>query len=206
MTRSPDLMWLRFILSIAAVVSTCGSLSVQQTKTTDPPKECAKDQIEKYGKPVMFERHAGVAFGVSAPLTTYARDDEAKVYVWLSNQSQSSYDYSMCCERTFLKQIEVFDASGARLDSVWDVEMRNWRDKHENPVEVCSCSYVTIVTPGSCIVVDQGTVNRRNTAYDLPPGRYTITDRLPTQDYRQSRPPEGNRKTVTGVAIVIEDR
>jgi len=141
------------------------------------PKTCSQADIEKYGRPVVFERRDGVAYGVSASGNTFPKKAEITVYIWLSNESQSSQQYLMCCEWTFLKRIEVWDAAGTRLDSAADVHLKDLQDKHQEWIEACGCSGWRTIEPGSCGVVDQGTINRKDTAYDLSPGRYTVGER-----------------------------
>ena len=50
-------------------------------------KTCAQTDIAKYGRPIMFEQRGGIAFGVSAPQTTFHKGSDAVVYIWLSNRN-----------------------------------------------------------------------------------------------------------------------
>ena len=123
--------------------------------------------------PVFFQPHDGIAYGVSVQHTTFQNDEEATIYVWLSNKSQSPRDYVMCCEFTFLNRIEVYDSSGIPLESAWGRELRNAREKRQKGVEVCTCSMGHTVAAGVSAVVDEGTEDA-----EVHDGRLTTAARV----------------------------
>jgi hypothetical protein len=70
-----------WILTVLAVMNGAG-VSAQ-----DGANGCSQADIAKFGQPVMFDRRDGIAFGVSAPQTTFHRGSDAVVYIWLSNRT-----------------------------------------------------------------------------------------------------------------------
>ena len=74
-------MWSRLVL---AVVMTGISASDGLSAMEELPKSCSQAGVEKYGRPAMFERQRGIAFGVSARKTEFATNAGASVYIWLS--------------------------------------------------------------------------------------------------------------------------
>src|SRR5260370_127975 len=95
---------------------------------------------------------------------------------WLSNESDAPQHYGVCCELTFLQKIQVFNSSGLPLESAAHKRLRE-RKSDNDLVVACSCPTVLTVEPGSRQVVEQGTINRKDVAYELPPGHYTIRER-----------------------------
>jgi hypothetical protein len=85
-------MWSRLVL---AVVMTGISASDGLSATEELPKSCSRADVEKYGRPVIFERQRGIAFGVSA------------------------------CELTFLQKIQVFNSSGLPLERAAHKRLRD---------------------------------------------------------------------------------
>ena len=86
-------MWSRLVL---AVVMTGISASDGLSATEELPKSCSQADVEKYGRPVMFERQRGIAFGVSARKTEFATNAGASAYIWLSNESDAPQHYGVC--------------------------------------------------------------------------------------------------------------
>jgi hypothetical protein len=171
------------------------------------PKSCTTPDIERYGQPVMFERRNGIAFGVSVPKPVFARNADATVYIWLSNESNQPQRYYMCCELTFFKKIDVFDASGSLVESAYHRMLRNMGKNYDTGFAGCSCSGFRLVQPGSCSVVDQGTLNKKGISYDLPPGQYTIREGLEADGQPQPKSHDENRASAGGrLAIMVTDR
>ena len=197
-------MWLRFVLTLAAMALLVSD-GFSDQKASEVPKACSQTTIETYGRPVMFQSRDGVAFGISTLRTTVPKDGEATVYLWLSNESQSSRDYLACCNLTMFEKIDVFDSAGQRLESASDVQLKTLQDKGQAYVSGCSCSAMLTIAPGSCCVVDQGAINRKDIAYTLPPGRYTVRERPPSGSYPQSPPTPDSRKKTGSLSIIIED-
>ena len=103
-----------------------------------------------------------------------------------------------CCEFSFLRNIQVLDASGHRVASSFEISESKNREPGKTPIRVCTCSGpLTHYAPGSCGVVDSGTLNRPDTAYDLAPGKYTVTQKSPLNNdpfrsvQRESTPTPG---------------
>jgi hypothetical protein len=153
------------------------------------PKACSREDVAKYGRPVLFTRRDGLAFGVSAPRDRFKTNEEARVYIWLSNESTAATGLmATCCERTFLDVVEVVDAHGLRLESSPEIFDRKTRQQGRTPVHVCTCSGpLTQYQPGFCGVIDRGTLNRPDTAYDLPPGAYRVEEKTPKPGVDPSR-------------------
>ena len=181
------------------------ALTVCTCMAADPPHACSYEKAD-YGKPAFFPGHDGLAYGASVRHSTFPKDQKATIYIWLSNESQSQQDYLMCCEFTFLKRIEVYDASGVRLESAWDSKLRNAREKHQQTVEVCSCSAWRTVAAGACAVVDEGTINRKDTAYDLGPGRYAVGERELSDQENESRSANETRHEGNELTIVVDHK
>jgi hypothetical protein len=112
-----------------------------------------------------------------------------------------------CCERTFLNEIQVIDAYGRRLESMPEFLNRKTLQQGSTTVEVCSCSGpLRTYSPRFCGVVDLGTLNRRDTAYDLAPGIYIVEQSTALTSVGDSSAPAGvmTGEKVTGLAITIE--
>jgi hypothetical protein len=163
-------MWSRLVL---AVVMTGISASDGLSATEELPKSCSRADVEKYGRPVIFERQRGIAFGVSA------------------------------CELTFLQKIQVFNSSGLPLERAAHKRLRDEGKSDNDLVVACSCSTVLTVEPGSRQVVDQGTINRKDVAYELPPGHYTIRER---QQGGTSPDPASRSAKAAGLNIVVDEQ
>jgi hypothetical protein len=167
-------------------------------------KACSQSDFVKYGPPVMFRRRDGVAYGVSTEKNRYTSKEQVRAYIWLSNQSTSDVVTSSCCELTFLRYIQVLDAAGRRLASVREDSNRKLPVEESVLASVCSCSGPVMPNhPGFCGVIDFGTLNRPDTAYNLPPGEYTVFE----QEKKSTSQP--NQRTDTpaknaGLAITIE--
>ena len=151
----------------------------------------------------MFERQRGIAFGVSARKTEFATNAGASVYIWLSNESDAPQHYGVCCELTFLQKIQVFNSSGLPLESAAHKRLRDEGNSDSDLVVACSCSTVLTVEPGSRQVVDQGTINRKDVAYELPPGHYTIRER---QQGGTSPDPASRSAKAAGLNIVVDEQ
>ena len=160
------------ILAILAVMNGAGA-----SARDGAHKTCSQSDIAKYGRPVMFDRRAGIAFGVSAHQMTFHKSSDAVIYIWLSNHTDTRKTYAACCEATFLQILDVFDSSGRVLETAVDARLRNLGRKSDRSIAACSCSALRMVEPGTCRVVDQGTLNRKDLAYSLTPGHYTIRER-----------------------------
>lgn len=163
---------------------------------SDVPKECKESDIGKYGHPFIFPRREGVATGVSVEKTHFKPQEKILVNIWVSNESPREIRTFSCCESTFLLYFRVLDALGNSLPSKSDP------DAIGKPGTGCGCSSGIISLPrGSCGVIAGGTLNRTDNAYTLPPGKYTIVERLgrshPTE-------PAGGQSGTTGLTITVE--
>ncbi len=136
----------------------------------------------------------------------FKADKEARIYIWLSNESASANDRYSCCEMTFLSGIQVVDATGLRLETGREILARKVRQEGHEPVTVCTCSGSVSLAPGRCGVVDSGTLNRRDTAYDLAPGKYFVVEQTPKPGVDPARSPlrDDPQEKVPGLAITIE--
>jgi len=67
----------------------------------------------------------------------------------------------------------------------------------------CRCSTVLAVEPGSGQVVDQGTINRKDVAYELPPRHYRIRER---QQGGTSPDPASRSAKAAGLNIVVDEQ
>lgn len=126
-----------------------------------------------------------------------------RVYIWLSNESTAStWPMGTCCEKTFLDKIQVIDAHGRRLESSLEIFERKTGSHADTG---CDCSGPpTRYQPGFCGVIDSGTLNRPDTAYDLPPGAYVVEEKVASTDPSRSLPHTDMADKVTGLAISIE--
>jgi hypothetical protein len=209
--------------SLLAAATVCLSLSAfcQQgttsptgSGTTAPPNRirqtpilgglgvsCQKANVGVYGNITFFQRHAGVAYGVSTHTLTIDPDGEdLRVYLWLSNLSNQPIEVMMCCGVPLLNAIQVVDASGKRLVSGWE----RYNKKTKSDPQVCTCSADEIIPPGSCTVVDSGVLNASvPSGYSMPPGTYTIMEdpqpshALPDGPVYPVMPPKSERLTIT---------
>jgi hypothetical protein len=162
-----------------SVLMTCLFAGSGLSAKSDLPKGCSQTDIEKYGRPVMFERRHGIAFGVSTPTPEFPASAHPTVYIWLSNESRVNQGYSMCCNLTFLKRIRVFNSSGVALETQVQKKLREQGRSSDDIFHApCSCSSIGIVVkPRSCQVVDQGTINFKG-LFDLTPGDYMIRENV----------------------------
>jgi hypothetical protein len=168
------------------------------------PQACSKVDVAKYGRPVMFSDGQGVNEGVSVLHSHFKKNEPAIIYIWLSNESEGPVDMFTCCEFSFLRNIQVLDASGHRVASSFEMSECNNRETGKTPIRVCTCSGpLTHYAPGSCGVVDFGTLNRPDTAYDLAPGKYTVTQKSPLNN-DPFRPVERAHTPTRGLVITIE--
>jgi hypothetical protein len=181
------------ILAILAVMKGAGA-----SARDGADKTCSQTDIAKYGRPVMFDRRAGIAFGVSAPQTTFHKGSDAVVYIWLSNHTETRKSYNACCEATFLQIIDVFDSSGHVLETAVEARLRSLGRKSDRSIAACSCSALRMVEPGTCRVIDQGTLNRKDAAYSLTFGHYTIRE-------RNQRDADQSTRTGDGLTINIDE-
>jgi hypothetical protein len=188
---------------------TAGLHRVELAPIQDLPEACSQGDIAKYGRPILFPRSNGVAFGVSISRDHYKKNEEARVYIWLSNESAAETGViGSCCERTFLNEIQVVDIYGRRLESMPEFLDRKILQQGYTTVEVCSCSGpLTTYPPGFCGVVDSGTINRHDTAYGLTPGTYIVEQKTAVSGVDRSSAPVGVEvgEEVTGLAITIEE-
>jgi hypothetical protein len=169
------------------------------------PRACSKVDVAKYGRPVMFSDGRGVNEGVSVLRSHFKKNEPAIIYIWLSNESEGPVDMLTCCEFSFLRNIQVLDASRNRVASSFEMSERKNREPGKTPIRVCTCSGpLTHYAPGSCGVVDSGTLNRPDTAYDLAPGRYTVIQKSPLND-DPFRSVERARTPTRGLVITIEN-
>ncbi len=197
-------MRLRLALAAAIVAVMVGD---QLYAKDNVPKSCMTGDMEKYGRPVMFERRNGIAFGVSVRKPVFATNTATTVYIWLSNESNQPQHYYMCCELTFFKRIDVFDASGSLVESAYHKMLRNMGRNYETGFAGCTCSGGRLVQPRSCSVVDQGTLNEKGISYDLSPGQYTIREGLEAGG--QPQPKSHNDKGASSggrLAITVTER
>jgi len=159
---------------------------------------CQDVKPDIYGKITFFARHGGVAYGISAPKVSVGEDEELRVYLWLSNQSDQALELYVCCGVPLLNEIQVVDSSGKRLVSAWEKH----HQKTKAAAEVCSCSGGVIAQPGSCRVIDSGVLNFPN-AYNMPPGTYTVMEDpqpphpLPATSVYPARPPKDEQLVIT---------
>ena len=171
------------------------------------PEPCLQVDVAKCGRPVVFPGRE--VFGVSTPRNHPKQDEEVRIYIWLSNESATSREMLTCCESLFLARIEVFDASGRRLDTGPEAFDGKTREQGHEPIHSCTCSAMKSFPPSFCGVVDSGNLSRPDTAYDLPPGKYTIEERAPKPSIERSRSLLQGTSTSAktgGLAITIEDR
>jgi len=172
------------ILSCALVLSSVVAAAQESPKQTDKkniheraqglPYTCSQSDVAKYGNPVIFRRSDGLAFGVSTKQDVVRKNEPLVVNIWLLNESADNFYYGLCCESTFLDWIDVLDASGHRLPNSGEVKGSK---RGIESVRVCTCSEaIHPHLPGFCGVIDSGTLNRPDTAYNLPPGKYSVTE------------------------------
>lgn len=177
--------------------------------TQELPKACSREDVAKYGRPVLFTRRDGLAFGVSSPLDRFKTNEEARIYIWLSNESNVPSGLMLtCCEKTFLDGIQVVDVQGHRLESSPEIFERKTHQQVREPVSGCSCSGpLRQYQPGFCGVIDCGTLNRRDTAYDLPPGAYVVEEKTAkaSGDPSRSLLRTDTTEKVTGLRISNEN-
>jgi hypothetical protein len=206
-----------FAFLLGAWLALCSAaVSSQQPETgasmilpsQELPKACSREDVAKYGPPVLFTRRAGLAYGVSAPRDRFKTNEEARVYIWLSNESTAATGLMYtCCEKTFLDGIEVIDAHGRRLESGPEIFERVTRQQGREPVTVCTCSGpLKEYQPGFCGIIDSGVLNRPDTAYRLLPGAYMVGEKTPKSS---ANPPSSvlrsdSAKKVAGLSISIE--
>lgn len=105
----------------------------------------------------------GIAFGVSSP-----QGKPTTVYIWLDNQTAKPTSYYVCCNTSFLNDIEVYDSAGQRLLQKGEQSGQEICDRE---VTICSCSTWVSVPPHTLQVVDSGVLSD---GYLLSPGRYFV--------------------------------
>jgi hypothetical protein len=197
-----------FLLACLALLCLPGSAQVKPISPVgELPKSCSQEDVAKYGRPVFFPSDKGLIFGVSFPRDHYKKIEEARVHIWLSNQSTTATQMLTCCEQSFLAMIQVTDVYGRRLESGPEIFERKALEQGRTTIHVCTCSGPLTTYPvGFCGVVDQGTLNRSDTAYDLPLGTYIVEKRTPkSSPDPTSQPPHTDPKEkVAGLAITIE--
>jgi hypothetical protein len=134
---------------------------------------CQDVNVAVYGNITFFERHDGVAYGVSTRQVNLEQDEDLRVYLWLSNKSTHPIEVLMCCGLPLLNVIQVVDSSGKRIVSGWE----RYNQKTKADPQVCTCSADEIVPPGSCSIIDSGVLNASHgNGYSMPPGTYTIME------------------------------
>jgi hypothetical protein len=174
----------------------------------------------------MFPLRQGVSYGISSVRNTFNKGEEIPIHIWISNESPFEQQFSFCCETTFLQYFDLLDSAGHRIETAQEIRERkaceqdNLRARQEGLIPKacergreelsgCDCSGITAVAPGSCKVIDGGTLNRADTAYDLQPGKYFIVEPQlpPNPDRSKSLLHEEERaKAVKHVEITINDK
>lgn len=206
-----------FVFLFGAWLALCSAaVSAQQPEngtlmvlpSQELPKACSREDVAKYGRPVLFTRRDGLAFGVSAPRDHFKTNEEARVYIWLSNESTAATGLMYtCCEKTFLDGIQVVDPHGRRLESSPEIFERVTRQQGREPVTVCTCSGpLRQYQPGFCGIIDSGALNRPDTAYHLPPGAYMVEEKTPKSRANPSSSllRSESAEKVAGLSISIE--
>jgi hypothetical protein len=132
---------------------------------------CSKIEEKDYIRPVFFDQHDGIAYGVSALRDHFKEGDEIRLYLLLSNESEQAIGY-MVCKTTIMDEIEVVNSSGMRIPSGMELHYH----KTKPTPEVGGCFGELKVEPGSCEVVNSGYLSPLDTGYDLKPGTYKIIE------------------------------
>lgn len=132
---------------------------------------CSEVEEKDYIRPVFFDQHDGIAYGVSALRDHFKEGDEIRLYLVLSNESEQTIGY-MVCKTTIMDEIEVVNSSGMRIPSGMELHYH----KTKPTPEVGGCFGELKVEPGSCEVVNSGYLSPLDTGYDLKPGTYKIIE------------------------------
>jgi TonB family protein len=168
-----------------ALLSGVSTVGAPVSGTSEPsalPRACSGTEVEKYGRPVFFPTEDGLRFGVSTPKDHLKENEELPVYIWLLNDSKDATPQMVtCCEISFLSYIQVLDFSGSPLESAFEIFQRKTRERSHDQsttVQPCTCSGPLVsYPPVFCGVIDHGTFNRRDTAYEMPAGKYIVTEK-----------------------------
>ena len=158
----------------------------KSASTAPIPKECADGASANTGQPVMLERTRiqTLTWGVSTKPARYGQT--LPIVIWIDNPTDESQFVATCGLITgFSELTELFDSSGRRM-------FRYEERRPRNPgFGVCTSSFSIKITPHTCL---HGTFSDLygggaesflqydlTENYNLLPGKYIITARLPNQ-------------------------
>jgi len=144
-----------------------------------PGPECAKQEFEKRGRPLMSAAQNGIAYGFSSP-----QNGSTTVYMWLDNQTNESQTYSTCSTSNVINAVDVYDSAGRRLLSRQDQDKQKICAEHKEFslefLPMCTWTKMVIIAPHTMQVVDS---NDLQSSYVLSPGRFFI---VPAHVQRQT--------------------
>jgi len=194
----------RAILLCAISVSVLVARSnAQKNPEHDLPQAgpgCAKSDLTKTGRPVMFPARDGISIGFSVPLNTFRTGERIYLHVWIDNQTDKAKRF-MTCSSFYQWDVDVYAANGGRILS----RAEKAGDK-EGQGRHCFRNFAFEVPPHTCQlaeIVDHPVVNQE---YDLPPGQYfVIQKRQPTANSndRDSGDTMNGSRPAPGKALVI---
>jgi hypothetical protein len=159
----------------------------EKSASTAPiPKECADGASANTGQPVMLERTRlqTLTWGVSTKPARYGQT--LPIVMWIDNPTDESQFIATCgLIIGFSERTELFDSSGRRM-------FRYEERRPRNPgFGVCTASFSVEIAPHACLhgtFFDQPSVGAESFLqydltenYNLLPGKYIITARLPNQ-------------------------
>jgi len=108
----------------------------------------------------------------------FKKGEAISLAVWVNNRTDNKFDF-VTCHTLHSWNIDVYDAQGRRLPSRAEQQLSRFSELD------CFRTFAIPVPPHGCLVPDPPTNLDLNTEYDLPSGRYMITERRRSTDYRQ---------------------
>jgi hypothetical protein len=141
-----------------------------------PGPACEKELFARLGKPYMFPARNGIAFGVSSD-----PNKSTRLFLWVDNQTEKSINFFTCCSQTLYEYIDIYGPDGHRLLNKQEHVIKLNRLKRiEDPPQICTCAGSPVVPPHNIDFIDSDDISPW---YDLPPGRYIISERNPPALY-----------------------
>jgi hypothetical protein len=166
--------------------SACGLLFSAAVESADEPPtlpaDCARLDFKTTGRPFFFPAQDGVAFGISSVKERFKKGEAISLAVWVNNRTDKEFDF-VTCQTLHSWNVDVYDAKGQRLPSRADQQLSS--SGQQVAELICFRTFAIPVPPHSCVVPDPPTNIDLNSEYDLPSGRYMITERRRSTDYRQ---------------------
>lgn len=161
------------VKSVASMVSCTDRPYARELPPAGPA--CEKELFARRGRPFMFPARDGIAFGVSSGPNT-----PSELYLWADNQTGEALSLSFCCVSSLFNHIDIFDSEGHRVLSNTDQAEQKARAEGREVVQVCTCSGFSFIPRHTIELFVSADISE---GYTLPPGRYTVSERIPPATY-----------------------